>query len=151
MFLMNCPLPSYDGQWNATNVTIDGFVVILNDTAGVTYGDDGTVFRCSIDTLSSPGFQVQITNKDYNAVTLGFPSGWFVFAGDFIGSALQRINQTFTLIGFFILPTGFNIFGYDIVDLNLLALIIVISAYAICYIFIAVMLYKIISPFASVG
>lgn len=154
MFLMNCPLPSYDGRYNATNVTIEGFVVVLNDSSTmVDFGGEGTVFRCSTDSLLTPpaGFQVQMTNKDYQATTLGFPSGWFFYAGDYIGASFQRINNMLILIGFFVLPTGFNIFGYGIEDLPLLALIFVISIYGLCYVFIGAMMYKIISPFAGVG
>lgn len=150
MFLMNCPLPAYDAQWNATNVTIKGFTVILNNSAGVAYGGDGTVFRCRIDELASgTGFQVLMTNKDYKEVTLGFPSGWFKYAGDWIGSAFQRINNMFALVGFFVLPTGFNIIGFAFEDLTGYALFIIVFIYALCYLFIGAMMYKIISPFVG--
>lgn len=153
MFLMNCPLPSFDGQWNATNVTIEGFVVILNNSAGVTYGGDGTVFRCLITPATPfPAFQVIMTNKDYQSVNaFGFPDGWFFFAGDFIGSALQRINNVFQLVGLFVSPTGFNILGFGLSDLSGIALMLVIGIYALCYIAIGVLLYKVISPFSGAG
>lgn len=152
MFLINCPLPSYDGLWNATNVTIDGFAVIQNNTAGVAYGGDGTVFRCLISANTPfPAFQVIMTNKNYQEVTLGFPSGAFKFFGDFIGSAFQRISNVFQLIGFFITPTNFNILGFTLADLGGTALLLVIAIYALCYISIGVWLYKVISPFSGAG
>ena len=157
MFLINCPEPSYDGQYNASNITIDGFTTLLgtNDANNpylnnVTFGNLGTVFRCHIAPLT-PGLAAQIntSNKDYQATTLGFPSGWFSFAGDFIGALFQRINQFFTLIGYFVLPTGFDIMGYGIGELSGYAIMFVVGIYALCYIFIGAMLYKIISPFAG--
>jgi hypothetical protein len=152
MFLMNCPAPSFDGLWNATNVSISGFVVILNDSAGVSYGGEGTVFRCSIATLTPfPAFQVQMTNKNYTETTLGFPTGWFIYAGDFIGASFQRANNLFQLIGLFISPTGFNILGYGLNDLSGIALMFVIAIYAFCYIAIGLLMYKALSPFAGAG
>lgn len=152
MFLINCPLPSFDGQYNATNVTIDGFAVILNQTT-VSYGGDGTVFRCLIAPLTPfPAFQVTMTNKNYQSVNaFGFPDGWFFYAGDFIGSALQRINQLFTLIGFFVTPTNFNILGFTLADLSGIPLMMVITMYALCYIAIGILIYKVVSPFSGAG
>ena len=151
MFLMNCPLPSFDGEWNSTNVTIVGFVVILNDTAGVDYGGDGAVFRCIIAPLTPfPAFQVDITNKPYNSEnSFGIPTGWYSYTADFLGSLFQRINQLFTLIGFFITPTNFNILGFTLDDLSGIALLMVIAMYSLCYIAIGVWLYKTVSPFGG--
>ena len=159
MFLMNCPEPSYDGQYNATNVSINGFSVLLgtnNSTNpymnNVTFGGNGTVFRCYVDTLSSgTGYTVTMSNKDYQEVTLGFPSGWFKFAGDFIGQLFKRITELFIMIGFFVTPSNFNILGYTLDDISGLILLFVISLYAICYIAIAVLIYKVISPFSGAG
>ena len=152
MFLMNCPSPSYDGQWNGTNVTIVGFVVILNNSAGVDFGGDGTVFRCLITPLTPfPAFQVIMTNKNYQEVTLGFPSGAFIYLGDFLGSSFQAINNLLQLIGLFIAPTGFNILGFGLEDLSGIALMFVIGIYAYCYIGIGILLYKVVSPFSGAG
>jgi|SRR6185503_751792 len=153
MFLINCPLPSYDGQYNATNVTIDGFAVILNTSSTeVSFGGEGTVFRCLITPLTPfPAFQVIMTNKDYQEVTLGFPSGWFKFAGDFLGATFQQLNNIFQLIGFFVTPSNFSIFGFTLDDLGGTALALVISLYALCYVSIGILIYKVASPFAGVG
>lgn len=153
MFLLNCPLPTFDAEYNSTNVTIEGFAVVLDSApANVTYGGLGTVFRCYVDPLSSgTGFTVIMTNKDYQAVNaFGFPDGWFAFIGDFIGSSFQKISNLFVLIGFFVTPTNFNILGYTLSDIGTIALMVVIAIYAICYIAIGAVVYKIISPFSGV-
>jgi len=151
MFLINCPAPSYDGEYNASNVDIDGFAVLLDTApANVTFGGLGTVFRCFVDGLSTPpGYEVIMSNKDYQVTTLGFPSGWFIYAGDFIGSSFQRLTQVFTLISYFVTPTNFNILGFTLEDLSGIALMMVVSLYALCYIAIGVLVYKILSPFAG--
>jgi hypothetical protein len=152
MFLMNCPLPSFDGRWNSTNVTIEGFSVVLNDTAGVDYGGEGTVFRCQIAPLTPfPAFQVNMSNKNYTETTLGFPTGWFVFAGDFIGASFKKITEMFVLIGFFVTPTNFNILGFTLNDIAGIPLMFVISIYALCYIAIGILIYKVVSPFSGAG
>jgi hypothetical protein len=92
-----------------------------------------------------------MTNKNYQETNLGFPVGFFYYFADSMGSFFQRINQFFVLVGLFISPTSFDLLGYTISDLTAFALILVVVAYAIAYIAISAMIYKIVSPFAGVG
>lgn len=152
MFLMNCPPPIYDGVVNATapGTTIDGFAFVYDENE-VIHNGNGTVIRCTITPLTPfPAFQVFMTEKNYQEVTLGFPSGWFSYMGDFMGSYMQRIIKVFELIGYFVTPTNFNILGYTLTDLSLIPLAMVIALYAFCYIGIGILIYKVVSPFSGV-
>lgn len=151
MFLMNCPPPFYDAKWNGTNVTIEGYNVVFNMSA-VDFGGEGTVIRCLLTPNTPfPNFQVILSNKDYQATTLGFPTGGVSYFLDSMGSFFQRINNFFFLVGFYVNPASFDILGYGFEDLSGLFLAMVILMYAMCYIAVGVMVYKIVSPFAGVG
>lgn len=146
MFLSNCPLPIYAGV--ATLNDIDGFAV--NYT--VAYSDTnntGTFFECS---ASGGVFGANTVIKDYGATLFDFiPYGWLGYIADFLTTVFQRVYAIFTLISFFVAPLNFSIFGYTIADLAGIPLMIVISVYAMCYIFVGAMVYKILSPFSGVG
>lgn len=137
---LTCPLPLYDGvdYLNGTIVYDTGF---------------GSDYRCTFDPLSAPpGTQISVTAKQYNATSFSaFPSGWFVFAADTITEIGIKIGAFFTLITYILTPINFNILGYTIADLSGFALMFVISIYIICYVVIAVFIYKSASPFSGVG
>lgn len=146
MYLMNCPLPVYQG--NVTNLNIDGFSVTYN----VTYSSSnstGSLFECY---TTGNLFGVNEIVKDYGATAFGaIPYGWLGYTADSLTILFQRVQALFTLISFFISPTNFNILGYTIADISGIALMFVIAIYALCYISVGAWLYKTFSPFSGVG
>lgn len=154
MFMMNCPLPIYNGIANDTNI------VGYNVNYTIIYHDDiktdfyGTYFKCTIDPLSAPP-QIGATGtvRQYGATTFWgtLPYGWLGYVADFLTASFQKITAFFTLISYFVSPTGFDILGYGLSDLSGLGLFLVIGIYAFCYICIGAMIYKIVSPFSGVG
>lgn len=147
MFLMNCPLPIYDGV--ATLNSIEGFA--LNYT--VSYGNgtvnDGTRFECN---ASNGLFGANTVIIPYGETLFDFiPYGFLGYLSDSITTLFQRVQAMFTLVSYFVTPSNFNILGYTLADLGGFALLIIVILYAVCYIFIGIMLYKVISPFSGVG
>jgi hypothetical protein len=157
MFLINCPLPIYDGV--ATLVSIDGFALNYTvvygsgavDGGGSAQNFNGTFFECQLDLLSTPHFNANTIIKEYGATTLfgTVPYGWLGYVADFFTSVFQSLQAVFTLISFFVTPSGFNIAGFTIDDLSGQALLIVIMIYGFCYVTIGIMLYKVLSPFGG--
>jgi|SRR6185436_4491673 len=154
MVLSQCPLPTYDAT--ATIDPVHPYIGFqLNYT--LTYGTGGSnatgsYFKCYIDLTSNPEYQINIQDKDYGATLFGFiPYGWLGYIADFLTTLWQRAVAVLTMIGYVVSPTGFNIFGYTISDLVGLVLMLVVLVYIICYIFIGILVYKIISPFAGLG
>lgn len=149
MFLMNCPLPIYNGI--PTLHTIEGFAI--NYTVSYTNATDGqgASFECLADGGSTTFFAQRIV-KDYGQTLFDFiPIGFLAYLSDSITTLFQRVQSMFTLISYFVTPTNFNILGYTLADLGTFALLIVIIIYAICYIVVGIMLYKVISPFSGAG
>lgn len=147
---MNCPLPIYNGI--ATLNSIDGYVLNYTISYNNTVTSDGTFFRCSLDLLSNPHFNASGEIKEYGYTLFSaIPIGWLGYVSDSLSVLWQRIYAFFTLVGFFVLPTNFNILGYTISDLTGIALMIVVALYGMCYLFIGGMVYKLFSPFSGVG
>lgn len=154
MFLMNCPLPIYNGV--AILNSIDGYVLNYTVTKSNAIQSDfnGTRIDCYIDPLSAdPQIGASASIVQYGASTFWgtIPYGWLGFVSDSFQTLFERIQAMFTLIGFFVTPTNFNVLGYTIDDLTGIPLLVVIAIYGISYIFIGIMLYKVISPFSGVG
>ena len=150
MFLMNCPMPIYNGD--VSNLDILGFSVNYTVTYYSSLSDfNGTFFQCSLDSITG-AFTVSAISKPYDATLFSvIPIGWYGYLADFLVTMFARLEAMFILIGFFVLPTGFNILGITIDDLSGYALMLVISIYGLSYIAIGAMIYKIVSPFAGVG
>ena len=149
MYLMNCPLPIYNGV--ATLTSIDGFALNYTIAYNNTVDSNGTFFRCSLDLLSNPHFNASAEIKEYGYTLFSaIPIGWLGYVADSLTVLWQRIYAFFTLVSFFVTPTNFNILGYTIADLAGIALMIVIGIYGLCYLFIGAMLYKLFSPFSGV-
>ncbi len=87
----------------------------------------------------------------YGSPTIPF-AGFPFFLGDWLSELFaNKLSAIGTLIYFFITPANFDMFGYTISDLSGIPLMFVIVIYAISYIGIGAMAYKIISPFSGVG
>lgn len=149
MFLMNCPLPIFSDI--ATLNSIDGYSVNYTITAGEINGTDteGTRFICSIDSITG-NFQASTSIEPYGEALFDFiPFGWLGYLAHTLTDIFARLQAMFTLVSFFVSPTGFNILGFTLDDLTGFALLLVISIYGLCYLAIGVMMYKILSPFAG--
>lgn len=136
-----CPMPSQTGLWNASGVI---------QYSGATYNypsvsNQTLTLTCTeVHTLDSFDYA-------YGSPTLSF-AGFGFYIGDWISELLaNKLSALGTLLYFFVTPANFDILGFTIADLTGIALMTVISLYAICYIFIGAMAYKIISPFSGVG
>jgi hypothetical protein len=151
IFLMNCPMPIFNGI--ATLNSIDGYAVnytvsypALNGTA-----TEGTKFICTIDSITQ-NFSASTSIEPYGATLFDFiPFGWLGYLADILTAMFQSVQAIFTLISFFVAPTNFNILGFTLSDLSGLALAAIVSLYALCYVSIGAMLYKVLSPFSGAG
>ena len=151
IFLMNCPMPIFNGI--ATLNSIDGYAVnytisypTLNGTS-----TEGTKFICTIDSITQ-NFSASTSIEPYGATLFDFiPFGWLGYLADVLTAMFQSVQAVFTLIAFFMTPTNFNILGFTLADLSGIPLFSIIALYALCYVSIGVMLYKMLSPFAGVG
>lgn len=148
MFLMNCPFPINGGV--ASNTNIDGLTVtydLVRDNSTEDY--HLTIFTCEIVDPNIPLYQasteVLTTTNDWFNVG----QSYLAYLMHSIFAFFSKMQALFTLIGFFVTPTNFNILGYTIADLAGIPLMIVVAAYALCYIFIGVWLYKVASPFSG--
>lgn len=157
LFKMNCPLPIFEGV--ASNVTLSSSTITYN----VIHGRDingnpttdpqdmvGTYFDCQ-ENMNLPNLSTII--KEYGSVQAftAFPYGWFGYVADLLTVLFDKIQNTFVLLYFFLTPANFDIFGFTIADLSGIALMFVIMIYAICYLFIGILAWKMISPFAGLG
>lgn len=136
-----CPMPSQTGLWNNTGI-------LMYEGATYNYPDVGnqtlTLTCTEVHTLD--GFDYA-----YGSPTIPF-AGFPFFLGDWLSELFaNKLSAIGTLIYFFITPANFDIFGYTISDLSGIPLMFVIVIYAISYIGIGAMAYKIISPFSGVG
>ena len=153
MFLMNCPLPIYNGD--VTNLDIIGFSVNYTVTYYQSITNfNGTFFECSYTPNPDPDLDLSVNaiSKEYDSTLFSvIPIGWYGYLADFLVTIFARLEAMFILIGFYVTPTGFNILGYTINDLSGTALLVVIGIYGLCYVAIGIMMYKILSPFSGVG
>lgn len=152
MYLMNCPSPIYDGEVDLAGVQIIGFTLNYTVTYGNTTEGDGTFFDCYLDPITG-AFSATITYKPYGTASFFdvIPIGWLGYVADFLTNIFERVQSMLVLISMFVSPTGFNILGITIDDLSGYALMLLISIYALCYISIGSMIYKVLSPFSGVG
>lgn len=143
-------MPIYNGD--VTNLDILGFSVNYTVTYYSSLTDfNGTFFQCSLDSITG-AFTVSAISKPYDATLFSvIPIGWYGYIADFLVAVFARLEAMFTLIGFFVLPTGFNILGITIDDLSGYALMLVISIYGLSYLAIGALMYKILSPFGEAG
>jgi len=152
---LSCPLPIREGV--ARNVTFTGSTLsydlehgidINNNPANNTKDFVGSYFLCGEDN----DFTASVTTKEYSAENnFGFPLGWFGYTSDTITAIVQKIVTMLTIMTSFLTPVNFNILGYTLGDLGAVATMAVITLYIFCYLMIAIMIYKVISPFSGVG
>lgn len=152
MFVSACPLPIYNGV--ATLHTINGFNINYTTVSNNAIKTDfnGTKFECFIDTTQHPPtYGANTVIYQYGATTFWgtIPYGWLGWASDTLGVAFQRMEAGATIGFVFITPIGFNILGYTLFDVNAFAQLIIISVYAVCYILVGAMIYKLVSPYAG--
>jgi len=155
---LSCPLPIREGTVVNGTLTFNGNTL----TYELTHGHDingnptsvekdqvGSYFRCGEDNA----FTADVTTKQYSAVdnTFGFPIGWFGYTSDTITAIIQKVVALFTIMSSYLTPVDFNILGFTLADLGPVATMAVISIYIFCYIMIALLIYKVISPFSGVG
>lgn len=150
VFLINCPLPIYDGI--AVLNSINGYSINYTVTHGNTTEGDGTLFICSIDSITG-AFTASTVIKPYGSASFFdvIPIGWLGYVADTITSAFDSVYHVFVLLSFFITPTNFNILGFTLDDLTGQALFMVIAIYGLCYIAIGILIYKVVSPFSGAG
>lgn len=136
---MTCPMPQTSGLWN--------------DTGTITYS--GATYNypsVSNQTLTLTCTELHTANsQDYY---YGCPltcAGLFVFMGDYVASLGDKTGAFFTILYFILTPANFNILGFTLADLSGIPLMVIIAIYALCYIAIGAMVYKILSPFSGVG
>lgn len=148
---LTCPLPLYDGvDQPFSNSTFNNNFGFGN----ITYGNGfGTQYLCTFDPLSAPpGTAITTAIWAYNSTSFaGFPSGWFVFTSHTIQAITQKVYALFELIIYFLTPINFEILGYTLDDLGGFALMAIITIYIFCYVMIALLIYKLVSPFAGVS
>ena len=125
----------------------------LNNT--VVYGKGGAYYQCFFCFNCVPqGVSITINTRPYNSTSFAgsFPNGWFMFAGDTIGSFASKTFATLDL-GRTVLtastPFGFNILGYTLQSVNALGQFFIVCIYMVCYIGIGIFLYKSVSPWAE--
>lgn len=154
IFLMNCPLPIYEGI--ARNVTITGFAITFDIEHNIDINNNsttndqdkvGTEFDCSAE---DGLYGVNVGARQYGITLFSFiPYGQIGYLSDWLSHTFENLGALFNLISLFISPLGFNILGITISDLSGFALLMVIGIYAFCYVCIGVMLYKVLSPFSG--
>ena len=142
MYLMNCPLPIYDGV--ATLNSVDDFALNYTvsygtgaSSGGVAQNFNGTYFNCYV-TEHLNGANTII--KEYGATTLfgTIPYGYLGYIADWITAQFQHVQAFFTMVSFLLTPVNFSIFGYTINDLSEVAVMVVIGVYIFAYIGIAI-------------
>lgn len=152
MFLMNCPSPIYSGTAVAGSPSaFIGFSV--NYTISYNSSDHGlgSSFQCKIDNITgNEGFSIVSTR--YNATAFSVvPTGWFRFVADTVTTSLNYVYHLFVIIALFVTPMNFNILGITFAELTGIGLALVVLIYALCYIAVGAMIYKVVSPFAGGG
>lgn len=136
---ISCPLPPASGLWNNSGTfTFDNFAYNKRSVSN--------------NTLTLTCSQVRTMHGvDYNYGQPTIAIGVFFYASDYLSELLfNKGGAVATIIGFILTPANFTILGFTINDLTGLALMAVIGIYAVCYIFIGAMIYKMLSPFAGV-
>ena len=125
----------------------------LNNT--VVYGKGGAFYQCFYCFTCVPqGVSITINIRPYNATSFGgsFPNGWFMYAGDTIGMFGEKTFATLDMgrsVMASVTPFGFNILGYTFNSLNGLGQLLIIAIYTFCYLGIAILIYKAVSPYVG--
>ena len=148
---MTCPMPASPGLWNSSNTLIYAngtynYPNINNQTLTLTCTEIHTADN--IDYYYGI-FTIQPFFSNGTGFSFGVPMGEFIFMGDFLASLGDKIGAFFTILYYILTPANFNILGFTIADLSGIPLMVIIGIYALCYIAIGALLYKIISPFAG--
>lgn len=146
--MMNCPMPIYSGTaGNVTFVSYFSFNYTVFTQAG---NKTGTFFQCLLffNQVNHPS--LSLIQKEYGKTEFNvIPVGQLLYTGDVFYIAFQRVQAFFELVSLFVTPIQFNILGFTINDIGGLAVMLVIAVYALCYIAIGGMIYKLISPFGG--
>lgn len=161
IFLMNCPLPIYEGvasgnpvtltPINITGFSVEYFILHNRDINGNSTSNDqdkvGTEFDCN---ANNGLFGASVTTRQYGITLFNFiPYGFVGYLADWLSHTFENLSALFVLISYFISPLNFNILNITIADLSGIALFFVIGIYAFCYVSIGIMLYKVLSPFSG--
>jgi hypothetical protein len=142
---LSCPMPSQSGLWNNT-----GTLMYSNGTYNYANKDSQVLTLTCTEVHTLDGVDYYYGQFiDIFGAGAGIPMGAFFFIGDYIAVIGDKLLAVFTLIGFYLTPINFEILGYTIDDLALLAQMAIISIYGFCYIMIGIMIYKILSPFSG--
>ena len=138
---INCPTPLYAGA-DLLNGTI------VYPPSQFNYG---TFYHCEIAPHTNPPTVETIaTYKNYNATTFNaFPSGWFLYVGDTIGTYMNKVSAMENIIGTILNPASFNVSGITISNLSLFGQTFVFAIYIVMYILVGVFIYKAVSPFVD--
>lgn len=138
---LSCHAPIFNGWDTSTSLDSNN-----NDIVHFSNGT-GTYFECGFNI--SGQFTARYM-RDYQATSFGFiPTGWLNYVGDTLTQVFYNIGAILTLILNFLTPVGFEILGYGIEDIGGLGASIVIALYAMCYLFIGLLIYKALSPFGG--
>jgi hypothetical protein len=149
---IQCPMPAISGLWNNT-----GTIVYQNATYNYAYAGSRTLtLDCSeIHTIDDKDYNYGIfTIQPFFTNGTGFQFGVPVGYGYYISDAISELfvnkgGAIGTIIAFFLTPVNFSILGYTISDLSGIALMFIIALYAVSYLFISAMLFKLFNPFGS--
>lgn len=133
----SCPMPVQTGLWNNT-----GTLVYSNGTYNYANVDSQVLTLTCTEVHTLDG-----VNYYYGQPAVAI--GVFFYVGDYVSAILDKLLAVFTILGFYLAPINFEILGYTIEDLALLAQMAIISIYGFCYIMIGIMIYKIVSPFSG--
>lgn len=133
--IISCPMPTQN-------------VIDYNNGTQI-FSAGGAYYECGFN-ISGEYFAVY--PRAYNATAFStIPTGWLLYTGDTLTTLFQKANALGGIILNFISPLGFNILGYGIADITGIALVLIIGIYALIYLFIGAMMWKILSPFAGAG
>lgn len=136
---ITCPLPEISGLWNNT-----GTITRTGQTYNYPSVSNQTLTLTCTSVHTADGF-----DYCYGCPTVAFAGSMF-YAGDWFSEMVgNKGSAILTLIYFFLTPANFNVLGYTISNLTGIALMSVILIYAIAYIFIGAMGYKLLSPWSS--
>ena len=149
---LSCPLPLNSAT---ANVSLNGSaIVVTNITRDSSSGDyHVTTFNCYD---ANEGFSPSAPSVSTTVYTtannwFGITTGYLFYLSEIISDIVQKIIAMFTIMASFLTPVNFTILGYTLADLGAVATMAVITIYIFCYLMIAIMIYKVISPFTGVG
>ena len=148
---LNCPLPLYNQVDFGNGTIIDSR---LTPDTGKNFGSS---YICKFDPLTMAfGRQgvttITINYVNYNSTTFNaFPDGWFKFVGDSLGALAFKVGAIGNLVAYILTPINFNLLGYTLASVSGLVLMAIVAIYILAYLPVAIMVYKGINPFTSLG